>query len=236
MRRTLPLSTVAILLLVLAADAQQQVPRRPAAPMLTSEDVLSPGAAKSVPEESVSRTNVPGSPLSNPRAVLESALTRMGEVNSVRTRLQTSLPAGEAEVLIESMKPDRMRVKSPYGEMIAIGRKVYIKSAQGWEVKSAPSGSAQSDAGFDFPTFVKQMMGKAGVRITGQLLGGQMIDGVETLSYEFTVTDGSETGTIQISVGKEDRYMRRMSVLGGAVNLKIWFSNINEDLSIEPPM
>ena len=160
----------------------------------------------------------------------------MGEVNSLRTRMQTFLPSGQREILIESMKPDRIHVISPYGEMIAIGRKFYMKSNGAWEVTPVPAGGAQSDAGFDFRTFVKEMIAKANVRITGQVLGGQMIDGVETVAYEFSVTDGSETGTIQVSVGKEDGYIRQMFLSGGAVDIKIWFTKINEQLSIEPPM
>lgn len=242
MRRTSTLSTAlaVVLLLVLTVDAQRQEPRRPAAPMLTSEDVLSSGAGHSIAEESVSRTSLSGSPLRNPLGVLEGALTNMGEVNSVRTRLQTSLPTGQTEFVIESMKPDRMHVISSYGEMIAIGRKFYVKSAGVWQIQSAPVGGAQSEVVFDFRTFLKQMMAKMvkspGVRITGQVLGGQMIDGVETVVYEFAVTDASETGTVQICIGKADGYMRRMFLLGKAVEIKIWYTGINEQFSIEPPM
>ncbi|MFY9570719.1 MAG: hypothetical protein WAV20_04915, partial [Blastocatellia bacterium] len=190
----------------------------------------------SPPEDVVTRTGGSGSPVRNAGATLQSMLTRMSEVNSLRTRLQTFMPTGQSEAMIESVKPDRMHVTSPYGEMIQIGRKLYMKTAAGWEVRSMPAGGAQSDAGFDFRTFVKQMTARSGVRITGQMLGSQMIDGVETLAYEFEVTDGSETGTMQVSIGKEDGYMRRISLSGGPVNIKIWFSNINEPLSIEPPM
>lgn len=239
MRRTstlsIPLGGV-LLLLVLTVDAQRQEPRRPAAPMLTNEDVLSPGAAHSVAEESVSRTNLTGSPLRNARAVLESALIKMGEVNSLRTRMQTSLPAGHAEILIESMKPDRTHVIFPSGEMITIGRKFYVKSTGGWVVTSAPRGGALSKPVFDPQTFLKEMLSKfSSVRITGKVLGDQMIDGIETVAYEFTVTDASETGTIQVSVGKKDGYLRHM-FLSGPVDIKIWYTNINEHISIEPPM
>ena len=233
---TLSTAVVFVMLLALAVDAQQQEPPRPRTPVLTNDDVSSPGAARSLPEERISPTNTSGSSLRNARMVLESALIKMGDVSSLRTRMQTSLPAGQREVLIESMKPDRTHIMSSEGEMFMIGRKVYLKSSGGWQVTSMPAGGAQSDAGLDFRTFVKQMIGKSGVRITGQLLGGQMIDGVDTVAYEFAVTDGSETGTIQLSVGKEDGYIRRMSVSGGGIGIKIWFSNINEQFSIEPPM
>jgi hypothetical protein len=80
------------------------------------------------------------------------------------------------------------------------------------------------------------MIVKSSVRITGQVLGDQVIDGVDTIAYEFTVADRAESGKIQMSVGKEDGYIRRMSLLGGPVDIKIWFTNMNEPFSIEPPM
>lgn len=232
-------AVVIVLLLALAVDAQRQEPRRPGAPVLTNDDVLSPGSARSLPEESISRNSSSGSPLRNAHTVLESALTKMAEVNSLRTRMQTSLPDGEAEVVIESLKPDRARIITSNGEMIVIGRKLYSKSHGGWQLISEQPGVQSNAAVLDSRTFLKQMkqmIGKSGVRITGQVLGGQMIDGIDTVAYEFAVTDGSETGTVQVSVGKEDGYMRRMSLSGPAVGIKIWYTNINEPLSIEPPM
>jgi hypothetical protein len=120
--------------------------------------------------------------------------------------------------------------------MIQIGGKFYLKSNGEWQVTSLPASDAQSDSGLDFRTFVKEMIGKSGLRITGQLLGDQLLDGVDTAVYEFAVTDGSQTGTIQISVGKKDGYMRRMSLSGDGLGIKLWFTNINEPLSIEAPM
>jgi len=229
-------AVVIVVLLALAVDAQRQEPRPPGAPVLTNDDVLSPRAAHSLPDDRIRRTDQSSSPLRNARTVFESALSKMVEVNSVRTRMQTSLPSGEREILIESMKPDRMHIISSDFEMIVIGRKSYLKSNDGWQVTSMPAGAARSDAALDFRTLLKQMLSKSGVRMTGQVLGGQMIDGVDTVAYEFAVTDGSETGTIQLSVGKEDGYMRRMSLSGGAIGFKVWFTNINEQFSIEPPM
>jgi hypothetical protein len=63
-----------------------------------------------------------------------------------------------------------------------------------------------------------------------------MHDGVETVVYEFRVSDASETGSVQISVGKDDGYIRRISISGGSIRIKIWYTNINEPFSIEPPM
>ena len=235
--RTSTLSSVMIVVLLLAipADALQTRSQRPGSPLMTNDDVWSPRARNSTADETVSPVGG-SSPLRNARAVLEGALTKMSEVSSVRTRVQTSLPTGEREVLIETMKPDRTHIMSADGEMFVIGRKFYMKTGETWNVTSIPAGGAKSDLGFDFRTFVKQMMAKSNVRVTGQAVGGQMLDGVETVAYEFAVIDGRETGTIQVCVGKEDGFMRRMFLSGGALEIKIWFTNINEQFSIEAPM
>ena len=238
MRKTYSLTAViaVVFMLTPVVGAQRPETRRPATPMLTNDDVSSPRSVTSRPEETISRTSSTGSALRNPRAVLESALTKLGEVNSVRTRMQSSMTLGAQDVLIESVKPDRMHVTSAYGEMIMIGRKFYMKSAGGWQVTSSREGMNQSDAGLDFRTLVKQMLAKTNIKVTGQILGGETIDGVEAVAYEFSVTDGVETGTINVSVGKDDGYMRRMSLSGGPINVRMWFTDINQPISIEPPM
>ena len=232
---TLSFLILVVLLLAIPADARQARSQRPRSPLMTNEDVWSPRARSSTADESVSPTGAASSPLRNARAVLEGALTKMSEVSSVRTRVQTSLPTGEREVLIETMKPDRTHIMSADGEMFVIGRKFYVKTGETWNVTSVPAGS-KSDVGFDFRTFVKQMMAKSNVRVTGQVVGGQILDGVDTVAYEFAVTDGSETGTVQVCVGKQDGYIRRMFLSGGALEIKIWFTNLNEHFSIEAPM
>jgi hypothetical protein len=231
----LSMAAAAILLVVLSANAQRPEPARPRAPMLTNEDVLSPAEANSQPEESLRRTNA-GSPLRNPRPMLESVLNKMAEVNSMRTRLQTFTAEGQKEILIERTKPDRMHVITTYGEMIAIGRKFYAKKSGVWEVTPTPAGAVQSDPGFDFLTLVKQTIGKSSVRVTGQLLGSQMVDGTDTVAYEFGIVDGAETGTLQVGVGKADGFLRRLYLKAGPLDIRVWFTNINERLSIEPPL
>jgi hypothetical protein len=171
-------------------------------------------------------------------------LTKMAEVNSVRTRIQTLLPTGKREILIETVKPDRTHVMSPEGEMVVIGGTFYLKTNAGWQVTTVPAGNAaQSDSGFDFSALIKQMIGKSKVLITGQFLDDQVLDGVDCAAYEFELTDRSETGTIQVNIGKKDGYMRRLSISGPGLvqggsgpTINVWFTNINEPLSIQPPM
>ena len=235
MRRTslITATLISILISFSTAIAQQGQPRRPAAPMMTSDDVLSPRPADLPPLESNVLTTTKGSPVKNPRAILENAISKMSELNSVRTRMQSVLPSGSIDMVIESIKPDRMHVTSPYGEMISIGRKFYVKGTEGWQVTSA--NTPQSDAGLDFKALAKQFIEKSRVTITGYELGHQTVDGVDTVVYTFEVTDGKEFGKIELYLGK-DGYIRQMFLSEGAVNLKMWFNNLNEPLSIEPPM
>jgi hypothetical protein len=151
----------------------------------------------------------------------------MAEVKSVRTRLQSSLPTGQRDVLIETVKPDRTRVVSPEGEMIAIGSRFYLKTNGGWQVTNSPAG-APSDSGFDFSAMIKQMIDKSKVIITGQMLGDHVLDGVDCAGYEFEVTDRSDTGTIRVSAGKKDGYMRRLSIANrGGLTIDVWFTDID---------
>jgi hypothetical protein len=233
--RRMSINTAAListLILVSLAIAQQGQPRRPA-PMMTSDDVLSPRSDSPQPIKVDALTTTKSSPVKNPRAILEGAISKMSELNSVTTRLQSLLPNGPIDVVIESMKPDRMHVTSPYGEMISIGRKFYVKNTGGWSVTSG--NASQLDAGLDFRGLVKQLIEKSRVTITGYLLGPQTVDGIETVAYTFEITDGKEFGKIELYVGK-DGYIRQMFLSGRALNLKLWFNNLNEPLSIEPPL
>ena len=147
--------------------------------------------------------------------------------------MQSLMPSGSIDVIVESMKPDRMHVTSPYGEMISIGGKFYVKGTEGWSV--TPGNAPQSDAGLDFSALIKQFIEKSRVRITGYLLGPQTIDGIDTTAYAFEVTEGKEFNKIELYLGN-DGYIRQMFLSGRTLNLKMWFNNLNEPLSIEPPM
>ena len=146
--------------------------------------------------------------------------------------------------MIETVAPDRVRVVSPESEMIVIGSTVYLKSNGAWQITRVPGSYSGKDAGFEFGTLLKELIAKSGVRITGQSLGDYVLDGVDTLGYQFEVSDRSETGSIQVSVGKQDGYIRRLLISGGTslvaggggLAITVWFTNINEPLSIEPPM
>jgi hypothetical protein len=151
--------------------------------------------------------------------------------------MEATLSTGQRDLLIESVKPDRMRVVGQDGEMIFVEGRLYSRTAGGnWETREMPQGGAQSVAGVDFVRFLKQLLNRSRARVAGQILGSESLDGVETIAYEFTVSDNSETGTIQVSVGKDDGFMRKLFISGGPVVVRAWFTNINESISIEPPL
>jgi hypothetical protein len=238
--------SAALLILLQAAFAAEPKPQqsRPSrAPSLTSDDLLSPGASSSARPEERLPTHSRGPALQNARSVLEKAMSKMSEVRSVRIRMQTVLPSGPREILIETIAPDRMHLVSAEGEMIVIGSTFYLKSDGAWQVSKVPGSFPGKDSGFEFGTLVKQFITKSGVRITGHSLGDFVLDGVDTSGYEFEVSDRSETGSIQLSVGKQDGYIRRLSISGptfveggSGLTMTVWFTNINEPLSIQPPM
>lgn len=215
--------------------AQEQQARPPRTPMMNDESGLP--KSRSVPDVDILRTKESGSPVPNPRAVLESALTKMSRARTLRTRMLMALPAGERLLKIESVRPDRVHIVAPDGEMIIIGRKLYSSFGRDvWQETQMPAGGQAAAGAFDFQSFLKEMLNKAGVRVTGQVLGTETVDDVEAVTYEFTVTDEKETGVVQVSVGKQDGYMRRLFLLGDAISLKIWFSDINGDVTIDAPI
>jgi len=224
--------------LVITAQQQQQQPVRPGSPRLSNEDLLSPGVTK-LPVEPDAQPTLTGkttAPVRNPRSVLENALMKLTGVRSLRTRLQMTLPTGAREVLAETVKPDRMRVTAPDGEIVIIGQDCYYRPAGGdWQVTKSRLTLDPAGSGLDYSALVKQMLNTAGVTITGRVLGEEAIDGFETVVYEFTVTDGAETGTIAASIGKGDGILRRLFMSGSGVTLKAWFTSINENFTIEKP-
>ena len=228
---------VTVLPLLITAQQQQQ-PVRPGSPRLSNEDLLSPGVT-TVPVERDAQptvTSKTGVPVRNPRSVLENALTNLTGVRSLRTRLQMTLPTGEREVVAEVVKPDRMRVTAPDGEIVVIGQDCYYRPPGGdWQVTRSRSALDSAGSALDYSALVKQLLNGGGVTITGRVLGEEAIDGFETVVYEFTVTDRAETGTITASIGKGDGFLRRLFVSGPGVTMRAWFTSINQNFTIEKP-
>jgi hypothetical protein len=138
--------------------------------------------------------------------------------------------------MIESVKPDRMRVIAPDGEIVVVGNTYYYKPAGGeWQASTSKSALAASTSSLDYRAFLEQALSGPGVTITGTVLGEEVIDGVETVAYELSVSDRKESGTVQVWIEKRDGYLRRMFMSGPGMNLRIWLSSINESFTIQTP-
>lgn len=140
------------------------------------------GPVRTLTEDSIRPTNLSGSPVANARAALDGVLAKMEEASSIRIRLQVPVAGRQREIVVESVKPDRLHVSSPDSEFIMIGHKFYVKGRDGWQVMSTPASVDQSDSGSYFSTFVRNLLlAKSNLQITGQILGEQVIDGVDTM-------------------------------------------------------
>jgi hypothetical protein len=160
----------------------------------------------------------------------------MSEVNSLKIQMRVSLPTGENNMTVERDGANRARVTGGGKEVITVGGKVYSRDGDGpWQVTAVPSGMQGLDWSLDFVSFAKQMLSKSRVHVTGQILGEEVLDGVNTVAYEFTVSDKSESGTLRLCVGKRDGYIRRFFLNGGQISVKMWFTNLNESMSINAP-
>jgi hypothetical protein len=239
MKRALVSSAASLcLFLITPADGQEST-QRLRTPQLSTEDLKSRAnsAETKKPEDEVKVSKSRRTPVQNARAILHNALSDLAQARSLRMRIEMKLPAGGGEGIVEIVKPDRIRAIRADTEIIAIGGNVYLRSEGGpWQRTSAPAGGPRSVAGLDLPAFLDGLLRKSGARVTGRTIGDEVVDGYDTVAYEFTVSDNDDTGTIQLSIGKADGIPRRMSMVGPGIDVKVWFSSINENLSIEPPM
>ena len=243
MRRILASCAMLIMLCAIQARAQQQAPPKPRVPRLTTEDVQSPKSERDwsvIPDESAGKRGALGgvepadANVPNPRLLMEKMLAGLAEVKSLRIRARLTMPSGQRDLFIETIRPDRTRVTSSDMEIVVIGRTSYFRQAGGaWQTTAIPASAvAQLNVG---PEALKQLVNTPGVSMSARIVGADLIEGVETVAYEFTVSDRDGTGTIEASIGKSDGLVRQLFITGPGVQMKMWFSGINESLTIEPP-
>ena len=244
MRTIGALCAVLIALSTFQVAARQQGPAKTRTPRLTTEDVQSSNAGRNLPEAleeinlrplGAGKLAPPAAKVSNPRQVLEQMFTRLGSSKTSRIRSRFSTANGEMETVVETVKPDRARVVSQDSEFIVIGRTFYMRQGGGaWRTSSAPA-SALDQLNIGGADAMKHLFDIPGVSMSARITGEEVIDGVETVGYEFTITDRQGTGTIQAFVGKEDGLPRRLFVSGPGLTMKAWYSGFNDGLTIEAP-
>ena len=244
MKRAAALSAVLIALSAFQVFAQEQAPPRPRTPRLTTEDVESSKAGRELrgaTDEVETRPAEKGkgesaaAKVSNPRQVLEQMFTRLGAAKSVRIRSRISTPNGELETVVENVKPDRARVVSQDSEFIVIGCAFYMRRGGGaWQTSSMPA-SALDQLNMGGAEVLKQLFSIPGVTMSARITRSEVIDGVDTVGYEFSITDRQGAGTIEAFVGKTDGLPRRLFVSGPGLNMKAWYSGFDDGITIEPP-
>jgi hypothetical protein len=205
---------------------------------MTSDD-MSPRAGGSLApedESNIAPTPNAGATVTNGVALLNAALKRNAGIRSVRTRLQLSSPDGTREMTIDTVKPDRVRVVAPDGEIIVVGQSYYYKPAGGaWQVSNSNNALATSTKALDFSGFLGEALSAPGVTVSGKIRGEEMIEGVQTTAYELTVSDSKETGILQVWIGKSDGYLHRLFLSGPGTTMRMWLSGINENFTIQAP-
>ena len=243
MRRFGASCAVLIALSAFQVSARQQAPPKPRVPRLTTEDVQSPKSERDwsvIPDESAAKRGGPGggepadAKVPNARLLMEKILTGLAKVKSLRIRARLTMPNGQRDLIVETIRPDRTRVTSSDMEIVVIGRASYFRQAGGtWQTTAIPASAAvQLNVG---PEAVKQLVNDPSVSMSARIVGEDLIEEVETVAYEFTVTDRDGTGTIEASIGKSDGLVRQLFIAGPGVQMKMWFSGFNESLTIEPP-
>jgi len=213
------------------------------APRMTTDDVMPPKSARvhmlaSDEEGGKSRSDFTAATIPNARGVLYAALNQLASANSLRLRMQLSSGNRMREILIETIKPNRrMRILADDVEVIMIGRDFYVKERSGpWQASSiAPTINSISVDNMDPRVLFRDVLSLRAPSITGRMVAHELIDGFDTVVYQFTVSDRKETGKIEACIAKEDNFVRRLMLHAPWGEATMWFTSINDEINIERP-
>jgi hypothetical protein len=168
----------------------------------------------------------------NARAILESAWVKMTNLKSGKIQATHRNPTEEGKSYVyEFVEPDRVRIISETGEVIAIASAIYGKQ-HGQQWNQIPEKSASTVPVPTYKSFSKMFVGTPAVV---QLMGEENFNQVST--WKIKVEDKSGSSGF-MWVGKEDGYVHQVegtvATSGGYV--KMTFSEHNVNMSILPPM
>jgi hypothetical protein len=227
------------------ADAQESQPARRKAPSLTMDNydngkMVTPANknSNSVPlksEDSVSGNFTPV----NAQAVLDKAFTQLGKVKSFRMRFTLASQNEARETVIETVRPNRLRMRSTGVEVIAVGSDVYTRISEGpWQKTSNPA-LTQS---LEQTDFLKMALSAPGISISGWAVGEEVIAGTPTTIYDITIEEQKASkkfasGSIRMWIGKTDELPRKMefSMPETLVRMNISYSDFNANIVINAP-
>ena len=237
-------AVIAILVLIsLGVVAQEAGSPRPKTPRMTTDDLrpskteTSPSlpVADSIP---VNRSTTGARKLSNPRAVLETAINRLSEIRSVRMRVQGGgQMEGLSEILMETRPQPKLKVMGFGTEMIVVGETMYVRTpGRDWQSTPAPATLDSLKFKAEAGKMIDELLAKSNSSLSGRVLGEGEIDGIEVVLYEFTATSGGKKGSLEVAIGKADGLFRRFSGDGVGSGMTILLDRFDEDFGIEPPI
>ena len=175
-------------------------------------------------------------PNDNPQEVLTKSMQAHLSAKSLRARMTNTSSQGTYTATLEYASPDRYRIISPQGEMIAIGGDAYMKAGGRW--MKAPVNVGQIINQFRDPKAVEEMRRTANVKYVGT----ETLDGQPMYVYEYALDEAAGTGAkgrAKTWISPADMLPRKTEVDGEAGGIKshttITYSDYNSDIKIEPP-
>jgi hypothetical protein len=227
------------------AYAQESQPARRKAPSLTMDNyengrMMTPSNKSSNPTPLKSGDSLSGNftPV-NAQAVLDKAFMQLAKVKSFRMTFSFAAQNEERETVIETVRPNRLRMRSTGVEMIAVGSDVYTKAYQGpWQKTSNPAMTKSLDQ----TDFLKLVLSSPGISISGWAVGEEVIAGTPTTIYDMTIEEEGASkklvsGSIRIWIGTKDDLPRKMefSMPETLVKINVSYTDFNANIVINAP-
>jgi hypothetical protein len=248
MKRIASLITVALVLIFFAPAIRAQEEPRRKTPKLSMDNfeggkMILPPVTTAREMESKSADASPGDYVSvNARKVLENAFTELEKVKSLRMRMKaTNLQNEERETVIETVRPNRLRMRSTGFEMITIGTTIYFKAAdEPW--KTSATNESVVNKALNPKDLIKMALNAPGVSMSAWAVGEEVLAGTKTMIYEITMDERGKnnqpiSSTIRMWVGKSDELPRKMefSSPGSAMKMSVTYGDFNSKIVINAP-
>lgn len=233
--------------IVSIADAQETTPAKRRTPTLTTDDVRYGTSSKVVevpvePTDTVPNSGNSSTATIDARTVLTKAFAKLASVQSLRTRISVSGSQSVAnEVVIESIRPDRVHLTNAQMEMFVIGSTSYFKVSGGdWQKTDLGTSQKNINAMQLNPmNLIDQLFATPGLKLSGRVIGKSVLDSTPTTVYEIIGLDNKgEKGIIRAWIGETDQLPRKMEISSpdSPMNLSFRFSDFNSNFSIQPPI
>ena len=232
-----------------AADSETPAPTASDAPatVTASSPTAAPTTAAETPTpESTPEAEATESPTEAPSAgtaatdVLAPTFAAWEQVKTLRMKMtmpSAAAPGETQQMILEMVRPDRMRVTMETAEgtfeMIIIGDVSYMNLGGTW--MQLPGPQDLSTYGALSPDDPVDEVSAPDVTVVQS--GTETIDGVACTVWDVTIPD-EEAGTItgRMWVGADDNLPRRLVFETPDGPMTVEYSGYNEDITIEPPI